>query len=261
MDRGAGVPSRSCQNHQFFRVCNGVLLMALALTLVSCTGTMIQPSSQTDRGSGSSNASAQFVYPSPGATIDPFQHFSWTTVNNASGYYLQIGTSPGGSDVFGVGDLPPNVTSWAVDNLLPGVTYYARLETILPGFPYVDISFKAANQALPTDPATFYATIEQLTSSVRLSAGMFSNVPTPGTPLANEVALRGRAMADCTDYSYALIDLLQQKHIYAPRVVLSLAGNFWIGHTLVEYYDPFHSKWSVADPSFGVMYFDDNTQT
>src|SRR5439155_6816046 len=128
-------------------------------------------------------------------------------------------------------------------------------------FSYTSISFQAAYQAAPTDPATFYATIEKLTGNVRLSAGIFSNVPTPGTPLGNEVALRGRTAADCTDYSYTLIDLLQQHHVYSRRAVLSLVGNYWIGHTLVEFYDPFRNKWSLTDPTFGVMYFDDTAQT
>jgi hypothetical protein len=203
------------------------------------------------------------LYPSAGATIDPFQHFSWTSVNGAVGYYLKIGTTPGDSDIFNVGNLPPNVTSWAVDNLLPGTTYYATLKTILPGnmFEYSSISFQAAAQSAPPDPLAFYATIEQLTGSVRLSAALYSNLPTPGTPLADEVALRGRTAADCTDYAYTLIDILQQRHIYARRVVLSLAGNYWLGHTNVEYYDPFRNKWSLTDPTFGVMYFDDTTQT
>jgi hypothetical protein len=208
-------------------------------------------------------AAAQFTYPTAGSVIDPFRHFKWTTVNGAVGYYFQIGSTPGGHDIFNVGNLPPNITEWAVDNLMPGNTYHATLKTVLPNntFLYSDISFTAADQPSPPDANAFYSMIRQLTGSVRVSADLSSNIPTPGTPLATEVALRGRTKADCTDYSYTLIDLLQQQHIYSRRVVLSLVGNFWIGHTVVEYYDPFRSKWSVTDPTFGVMYFDDGTQT
>lgn len=220
-------------------------------------------------GQGSSIAAspplpaAQLTYPTAGSVVDPFRHFKWSTVSEAVGYYLRIGSTPGGGEVFNVGNLPPNITEWAVDNLVPGKTYYATLKTILPGgnFSYSNISFTAAEPMPPTDAKGFYSTIQQMTGNVRESADLFSNIPTAGTPLATEVALRGRTVADCTDYSYTLIDLLQQQHIYARRVVLTLVGNFWIGHTVVEYFDPFRSKWSVTDPTFGVMYFDDGTQT
>src|SRR5256885_5963998 len=86
-------------------------------------------------GSGSSNGNqpdpahaAQFIYPrNQSSSIDPFTKFQWSSWPTSLGYYLEVGTSQGGADVFAVGELPPNVTSWAVDNLLPGQTYYARL--------------------------------------------------------------------------------------------------------------------------------------
>jgi hypothetical protein len=235
------------------------LLWAACLLSVSC-GTAGQGSG--DLANLPPLPAAQLTYPTAGSVVDPFRHFKWSTVGEAVGYYLQIGSNPGSGDVFNVGNLPPNITEWAVDNLVPGKTYYATLKTILPGgnFSYSNISFTAADPMPPTDANGFYSTIRQVTGSVRESADLVSNLPAAGTPLATEVALRGRTAADCTDYSYTLIDLLQQKHIYARRVVLSLVGNFWIGHTVVEYFDPFRTKWSVTDPTFGVMYFDEGTQ-
>ena len=246
---------RTGTRRQVFR-CIHKLLWATCLVFVGCGKSAQAPSPPP-------LPAAQLLYPTAGAVVDPFRHFKWSTVNGAVGYYLQIGSTPGGADIFNVGNLPPNITEWAVDNLVPGVIYYATLKTILPNntFSYSSISFTAADQTPPADANAFYSTIRQLTGSVRESADLYSNIPTAGSPLAKEVALRGRTAADCTDFSYTVIDLLQQQHIYSRRVVLSLVGNFWIGHTVVEYFDPFRTKWSVTDPTFGVMYFDDVAQT
>jgi len=268
--------SRRCISVCFSSSVGAFGIVILLLSSWACTGGGLLSSSACTGGApactggstGNGNQSdpahaAQFIYPrNQSSTIDPFTKFQWSSLPSSLGYYLEVGTSQGGADVFAVGELPPNVTSWAVDNLLPGQTYYARLITNASGvFNYVDISFQARVTAPPNSTVSLHETVESLTSSVRLSAAPFSNLATPGTPLASELALRGRTQADCTDYSYTLIDLLQQQHIYAHPVVLALVGNFWVGHTLVEYYDPFLKKWSVADPTFGVIYYDDATQT
>lgn len=198
---------------------------------------------------------AMLLYPArAGDNVDPFRPFSWKPVSSATGYYLKIGTAQGLEDVFGIGELPPNITSWPVDNLLPG-TYYARLFTNNSGtWGYEDLWFTTA-QSQSSNPSSFYSSINQLTASVRLSDPP-SAIPTPGTPLAAEVALRGRTYADCTDFAFTLVQLLQVQHIYAHPVTLTLDGTGWEGHTVVEYYDPFWQGWSVADPTFGVVYFD-----
>jgi hypothetical protein len=87
-----------------------------------------------------------------------------------------------------------------------------------------------------------------------------SNVPTPGSPLAIEVAERGRGYIDCTDFANALATLFQQNHIYSRIVSLTLTGTFLDSHTITEYYDPVESEWSVADPTFGVVYYDNDSQ-
>lgn len=252
MDVTSAVPwARRCLSVCFSSV-GGFGIVLLLLSSSACTG----------GGEGNhavpAPATAQFIYPSSkSSTIDPFTKFQWSSLPGSLGYYLNVGTSQGGADVFAVGELPPNVTSWAVDNLLPGQTYYARLITDAGGvFNYVDISFQAQDSSPPIQTTSLYATVEKLTNSVRLSADEFSNLPTAGTPLADELRLRGRTQADCTDYAYTLVDLLQQKHIYARTVTLTLVGNAWVGHTPVEYYAPYLKKWSVTDPTFGLVYFD-----
>jgi len=146
-----------------------------------------------------------------------------------------------------------------VDNLLPG-SYVARLYTNNAGtWGYEDVWFFTVAQSQPSDPASFYSTVNQLTGSVRLS-DRASNVPTPGSALAAEVALRRKTAADCTDFAFTLVWLLQEQHIYARTVSLTLDGTYSEGHTVVEYHDPFLQKWSVADPTFGVVYFDNVAQ-
>src|SRR6185369_2174433 len=88
------------------------LLWAVCLVSVGC--------GKSEQAGGTSDppalAAAQFTYPTAGSVIDPFRHFKWTKVNGAVGYYFQIGSTPGGDDIFNVGNLPPNITEWAVDN-------------------------------------------------------------------------------------------------------------------------------------------------
>jgi hypothetical protein len=235
-------------------------LAVFVLGLVGCQ--------RSESGPMSVPAAATFLYPFPlvpantrhsfSQGTNPFTPFRWEPVAGATGYYLQVGTAPGLQDVFAVGELPPNVTKWPVDNLLPG-TYYARLLTqSAAGWAHRDLEFSTLPQPSPLDQSTFYATVEQLTASVRLSANEM-NVPVPGTALAAELAERGRTSADCTDYAYTLSGVLQEQNIYSRTVVLTLNGTYWLGHTIVEYYDPFWHKWSVADATFGAVLFDDST--
>ncbi len=233
----------------------GISLVLVLFSLLSC-----QSVSTRAGGSAISQPSAIFLYPIQGLSINPFTPFSWKPAKTATGYYLQVGTTQGGDDVFAVGELPAKVTSWPVDNLLPG-TYWARLFThTASGWSNVDISFLAGATPPPSNRASFYSTIEQITGSVRLSADASTNTPAPGSPLAAEIAIWGRSNAFCTDYAYTVVQLLQAKHIYARSVTLTMFGGTSLGHTVAEYYDPFLQKWSVADATFGLVYFDDSTQ-
>ena len=238
----------------------GTSCIGLVLVMFSLLGCHNVSPGAAKADNAISQPSASFLYPIQGLHIDPFTPFSWKAVKSATGYYLQVGTTVGGSDIFAVGELPGSVTTWPVDNLLPG-TYWARLFTHSPsGWSNVDISFLAAATPPPSDRASFYSTIEQLTSSIRLSSDASTNTPLPGSPLAAEIAPWGRSNAFCTDYSFTLVQLLQAKHIYARSVTLTMVGGTSLGHTVVEYYDPFLRKWSVADATFGLVYFDDSAQ-
>jgi hypothetical protein len=42
---------------------------------------------------------------------------------------------------------------------------------------------------------------------------------------------------------------------------IAFDGNNWDDHVITEYYDPFLSYWIVADPTFGVVYWNPSTST
>ncbi len=236
--------------------CFGVLI---ALSGCGAVGNSPSGGSPAGTGSGATQA-ATLEYPREGGTIDPFQPFKWNGVSNATAYVLSVGTSQGAQDIFSV-SVTTKATGWWVDNLLPGPTYYARLTTVGPGGSesYVDVSFQAAAMPMKGDRASFYATIAQSTANVRLSANL-ANKPVPGSLLATEVELRGNAAAVCTDYAATLVEVLQQNQIYARPVALTQFGGLASGHSVAEYYDPFLGKWSVADATFGAIYFKETTQ-
>ena len=72
-----------------------------------------------------SSASA-LSYPTPGQqNVDTTISFQWTPEANAQAYKLNVGTSPGASDLVNTGET--QATSWPVPPLPVGQTLYARL--------------------------------------------------------------------------------------------------------------------------------------
>lgn len=206
---------------------------------------------------------ALFSYPSDGGSgVDPFQPFMWSGVPGAAGYFIYIGTSPGGKDVYTSDQLPASATSRLVWGLLPNRQYYARLWTLKNNtWYYNDISFQTAAPPAPLSQSQLYATVQQLTASVRESGDATTDIPTAGSPLAAEVALWQRQSATCVDYANTLLQLLAQNHIYGRRQTVTLVGNYGVSHTTAEYYDPNTNEWIVADPTFGIVFYDEQTQT
>ncbi len=166
----------------------------------------------------------------------------------------------GAADVFSSGNLPPSTLSVRPYGLIPGASYYAQLYTVVAGNWYTagPVQFQTNPPGPLPDKATFYSSIQSLTSQVREMAypGPLAN---SGTPLAAEVLQRwGTAEGpDCVDFSLTLIDQLIQNGIPARRRNVTLTGTSYEAHTTSEYYDPFLSRWAVSDATFGVFYFDD----
>jgi len=73
--------------------------------------------------------------------------FSWSSVSNATGYYLYVGISPGTNNVVNTGEI--NGT-WLLETIAPG-SYYARLYTEIAGIWYYapDITFTVAPSPSP----------------------------------------------------------------------------------------------------------------
>jgi hypothetical protein len=107
--------------------------------------------------------------------------------------------------------------------------------------------------------AALYANVETWTAQVRAMAQGSSLIPIPGTLLAIEVAKGGGpGYATCSDFSAVLSEVLSTNTVM--NRVRSIVLDTDETHAVVEYYDPYLSRWNVADPTFGLVYFDDATQ-
>ena len=77
---------------------------------------------------------AALTSPTSGQTsIDPSQPFTWSTVSAAQGYYLFVGTTPGGGDVVDSGILPASGSSYTANAVPSGRTLYAVMYTEVNG--------------------------------------------------------------------------------------------------------------------------------
>jgi hypothetical protein len=211
---------------------------------------------------------AHLTYPLNGATnVSPFLPFTWNQPAGATQYLLIV--SPTGYrtyDFYLSFDLVSTVTSQYVYALQPETTYYVDLCTNNPGAnsgTCVKSSFTtAAAAALPPDRNLFYQEVLSLTAQVRLMTQGTSNIPTPGTPLNNQMLSYGANPAlgaKCGNFAATLLNLFTQNGILGRQRGLTADGI--AGHVITEYWDPFNQQWQVADPYFGVVYFNLQTQT
>jgi len=205
----------------------------------------------------SGTGTAQLITPAPGASgVDPFQPFTWSSVPGAQAYYIYVGTSPGQTDIYNSSEIAPTLTSRTVLGLIGGQTYYVTLWTKINNtWNSVPSSFSTASQPLPSDANTFRSTVQQLTGNVRLMTQGATNSPIPGTLLAQVVAEDGVQWAFCTQYAETLTRLLVGQRISARIRSIVFDGTTSESHVTTEYYDPFLNKWIVADPTFGVVYW------
>jgi hypothetical protein len=88
-----------------------------------------------------------FTNPTAGQqNIDQTRMFTWSTSTSASGYLLEVGTTPGGFDLVDSGALPATQSSYLAPVLPTGRPLYARLYAVLADgyLQYQDITFTAA---------------------------------------------------------------------------------------------------------------------
>jgi hypothetical protein len=211
------------------------------------------------------NALAHLSYPQDGATgVDLYLPFTWNQSSAANGYLLRVSpTGYGVNDFFkGQNHFIPTVTSAYVWALQPNTLYYAQLCTGITGAPgggtCVNSQFTTGDApAPPADASTFYQQIQSLTGQVRLMADKSTGVPTPGSYLYQFIASHNgdpTQKALCGWFAGTLLDQFNMNRITARMRNISLDG--WDGHVITEYWDPFNEKWSIADPTFGAVYFD-----
>lgn len=201
---------------------------------------------------------AHLITPADGSVnVDPFANFMWNSIPNAQQYVLKVGTAPGAADVFNSYSLPATVTSIPVFGMLGGQVYYVQLSTELSGALYtVNSSFLTAVQPA-LDPATLHSMVQSATQAVRMMTVGTSNTPMPGTLLGQVVAADGRTVAFCTEYAKTLVILLMGERI-GVRIRVSVLDGAQT-HEMTEYYDTSQSKWVVADPTFGIVFFNITT--
>jgi len=197
------------------------------------------------------------ITPAPGASgVDPFQAFTWNSVPGAQTYYIYVGTSPGQTDIYNSSEIAPTITTRTVLGLIGGQAYYVTLWTKINNTWYsVPSSFSSASQPLPSDTNTFRSTVQQLTGNVRLMTQGATNSPIPGTLLAQVVAEDGVPFAVCTQYAETLTRLFMGQRTSTRIRSTVFDGTTSESHVITEYYDPFLNKWIVADPTFGVVYW------
>jgi hypothetical protein len=103
----------------------GPILHATLLTEVGGTWTNFQDITFT-----AAPGQASFTFPLNGqSSVDPTKAFTWTTIPQAQGYVLVVGTTKYGSDLAHSGILSPTQLSYAPPTLPPGKALYATLLT------------------------------------------------------------------------------------------------------------------------------------
>src|SRR5207237_1278115 len=126
--------------------------------------------------------------------------FEWAATPLASGYHLEIGTRFGGNDLHDSGSVA--ILRRFVGTLPMSTMLYGRLSAFMDGsWTPLDFRFTVAanGSAAPNViPASLWAT-----DFVRSMADA-SNVPLPGTLLADLVAAEGWGGAYCSDYASVL---------------------------------------------------------
>ena len=206
---------------------------------------------------------AHLSYPLNGATdVSPFLPFTWTPAQGATEYAINVSPTGYGIADFFAEETIPTVTSQYPWGLQPDTLYYVQLCTLNPGpggGGCTETTFTTGPApALPSSRAAFYQSVEKITSQVRLMTRGVTNVPVSGTYLYKFIRNHSgdpTQPTNCAWFAQTLLDEFTMNGILARERNISLDGT-GDDHVITEYWDPFNQKWQVADPTFGVIYFD-----
>lgn len=209
---------------------------------------------------------AAFLSPVNGASgVDAFASITWTPDPDADSFAIYIGPEPDGSGLYFSYPMPASVTSRLPWGLQPNTPYYATLWVEKSGvWTKADNIQFVTGSAVPTpDRTSFYANMASLTGQVRGMTIGPTNLAAPGTVLYQTELDRFKDPtqpgADCTDYAFTLLSVFTSNRVLARYRGISLNGPD--SHAITEYWDPFTKGWTVADATFGVVYFDSTSQT
>ncbi len=216
----------------------------------------------SDSSFATANGIARLVSPQNGATgVSQFVQFTWNTVPDATAYLILVSPTNYRTWDMYFDYLAPTVSSRYPWGLLPNTYYYVTLCTEKTTGEYCSYSsFTTRPSGALPNRQEFYNSIQNLTSQVRLMTQGTSNRAIPGTALYQDSLdhLRDPNSVTCGIYAITLLDQMTPANILARRRDLTLDG--MDTHVLTEYWDPFNSKWQVADPTFGLVYFDPSTE-
>ena len=112
------------------------------------------------------SAKAQMTTPAPGSTLtSATTTFQWTGGSGVSRYWLEVGTTPGGTNIYGQ-DAGTNLSATVSGLPTDGRTLYVRLWSLIAGaWVYNDYTYQAATLASPKAQMTTPAPGSTLTSS------------------------------------------------------------------------------------------------
>jgi hypothetical protein len=175
---------------------------------------------------------ASLLAPANGATDAAVNEtLQWTATPGAQAYYVDVGTSPGKSDVVNSGGLPPTQTTYTVSQLPQGRTLYATIWAQWAGNWYssassfATASMPVAALAKPQNQATYFAVNGSFQWSGAVGAQGY--VLCVGTrPGAADIVNSGKLAPSQTSYAAKPSLLPWARTLYAT-IWTKLSGTWW----------------------------------
>ena len=200
---------------------------------------------------GAPSEPARILAPFDGIPLNAGEPIRWEPAPLARGYRLVIGTTPGGHEVLDTGEI--QVHQRFVENVPTNVPLYASLTTyyIASGFRARNFTFIKSTNGMPD--ALKLDVVRTSVARVRESAP--GDVPSPYTVLSTTMLARRALLANCADFSNALIAELTQIGVGVTVHTRDgcLTPNAFDCHTFVEILEPQTGRWLVLDPTFGLI--------
>ena len=197
-----------------------------------------------------------FIHPQTGdKAVDNSVPFEWRAVWCSASYQLEIGRSPGASDVYRSAQIR-NVNG--IDTIchrvpaLPiGVPLYARVVVNGTGRNITSESTFTVTTAGDMSATPMRLALWALNATLQMSAE--DGTARLGTRLEFFTEQQQRTTPLCNDYASSLLTMISEFNIGQSRTLnVCLLNNGYDGHTLVEFFNPKQLEWVILDPTFGL---------